>query len=114
MFALPIEERWTKLRPRGLTADWEVRPGSAWAYAVPAGATLERVERPVGDTPFSRRDPAVLLRTRARPVPGWSTSDGAADPVPAAPVAKGAEETIMLMPYATAKLRITAFPTLSA
>jgi DUF1680 family protein len=68
VFALPIEEKWTKLRQRGLTADWEVKPVGDWAYAVAPDAPLERLERPIGPVPFSRRQPPVVLVTQAQPV----------------------------------------------
>jgi hypothetical protein len=42
---------------------------------------------------------------------GWRAVDGVADPVPASPVsANSKEETLTLIPYGAAKLRITAFP----
>lgn len=112
VFALPIQERWNKLQQRGLSADWEVQPESQWAYAVAPGTPLKRVERPVGSVPFSRRDPPVVLVAQGRPVADWSVTDGAADPVPAAPEAVGPPERLVLMPYAAPKLRLTSFATL--
>lgn len=111
VFALPIEERWSKLRQRGLTADWEVRPAGTWAYAAMRSSPIERVERPVGPVPFSRRDPPVVLVTSLRPVGNWSMTDGAADPVPTQPIIAGAAKRLALLPYGAAKLRVTAFPT---
>jgi uncharacterized protein len=110
VFALPIEEKWTKVRQRGLTADWEIRPASRWAFGVRSDAPLERVERSVGPVPFSRRSPAVLLTTRAVPIDGWAIADGAASPPPATAKPAGAARTLVLMPYGAPKLRITAFP----
>jgi hypothetical protein len=111
VFALPVEERWSKLRQRGLTADWEVRPAGDWAYAVAPGASLERIERPVGPIPFARRAPPVVLVTQAQPVANWGMTDGAADPVPRTPEVSGAPRRVLLMPYAAPKLRVTALPT---
>ncbi len=110
LFALPIEEKWTKVRQRGLTADWEIRPASRWAFAVTPDAPLERVERSVGPVPFSRRSPAVLLTTRAVPIDGWTIADGAAAPPPTAAQPSGAGRKLVLMPYGAPKLRISAFP----
>lgn len=68
-------------------------------------------ESEVGAAPFSRRDAPVRLRAKARKVNEWRAVDGAADPLPEGPVASAEpEETIELIPYAAAKLRITAFP----
>jgi hypothetical protein len=45
---------------------------------------------------------------------GLRAEDGVADPVPGSPVTSNErEETIKLIPYAAAKLRITAFPQLT-
>jgi hypothetical protein len=111
VFALPIDERWNKLKQRGLTADWEILPAGAWAYAAKPGTSLQRVERPVGPVPFSRRDPPVVLVSQLRPVTNWGSTDGAADPVPAVPMMKGSAKRVTLMPYGAPKLRVTAFPT---
>ena len=44
-------------------------------------------------------------------VPEWRAEDGATNPLPQSPVISDQpEETITLIPYAAAKLRITAFP----
>ncbi len=65
----------------------------------------------VGDGPFTRRHAPVRLTVKARKLDQWRAEDGVADPLPQSPVASDqAEETITLIPYAAAKLRITAFP----
>ncbi len=113
IFCLPIEERRSKLRHRGLTADWEVFPESPWRYGVNRGAQTTRVQRAVGPVPFSRRDPPVLLVLEGQAVAEWPVVDGAAAPVPASPrkAAASSPATLVLMPYAAPKLRVTAFPT---
>jgi hypothetical protein len=48
---------------------------------------------------------------KARKLNEWRAEDGVANPLPQSPIASDQpEETIMLIPYAAAKLRITAFP----
>jgi uncharacterized protein len=60
---------------------------------------------------FSRQSPPVTLEVRARKLPAWQADDGAANPLPLSPVAADQpEETLTLIPYAAAKLRVTAFP----
>ena len=50
---------------------------------------------------------------KARKFPAWRSEEGAANPLPVSPVSTDKpEETIPLVPYAAAKLRITAFPQL--
>ncbi len=120
VFSYGIGQDWLKLRDRGMTADWQVYPTTPWNYALqlppanPASAIQESVNE-VGQTPFSLKTPPVTLSVPARKVSAWRAEDGVASPVPQSPVkADGPPETITLVPYAAAKLRITAFPAASS
>ena len=63
------------------------------------------------DSPFSRHNPPVTLDVKARKLPAWQADDGAANPLPQSPVASDQPlESLTLIPYAAAKLRISAFP----
>jgi hypothetical protein len=111
-----VGENWVKLRTRGMTADWQVFPTTAWNYALnvdpdsPA-KSIAITETEVGEGPFTSRNAPVRLTVKARQISQWRAEDGAADPLPQSPVASDQpEETITLIPYAAAKLRITAFP----
>ncbi|MGA7342553.1 MAG: beta-L-arabinofuranosidase domain-containing protein [Terracidiphilus sp.] len=116
VFSYGIGESWVKLRDRGMTADWQVFPTDQWNYAlnVDADAAAKNIaveEKEVGAMPFARRSAPVRLSVKARRLNQWRSEDGAADPPPQSPVASDQpEETIALIPYAAAKLRITAFP----
>jgi uncharacterized protein len=115
VFSYPIKESWVKLRERGMTADWQVFPASQWNYALSGTPEeIEPHERPVGPSPFSLKDPPVQLQVKARKLIGWRSLDGVAAEPPRSPVHSGEpDEKITLVPYAAAKLRITAFPQLS-
>lgn len=123
VFALPIGEDWrpaTGLKHPAIAPakDWEVHPTTPWAYALAADpaslAAIEVRERPVGPVPFSTKDAPVTLLAHARPLPDWTIVDGSAGPPPKSPVTSPASlEPITLIPYAAAKLRITAFPALA-
>ena len=113
LFALPIGEAWVKLRPRGLTADWQVYPTTAWNYGLVVDQPVTRNEQPVGPVPFSKLQTPVTLRVAGRIVPQWKAEEGAADPVPPSPIDEAgadSQQWLTLVPYAAAKLRITSFP----
>jgi len=119
VFSFPIGQSWVKLRDRGMTADWQVFPSSQWNYALgPAAQSLEKIhveESPVGESPFALAETPVKLQVEARKLPSWLAVDGVADPVPQSPVSSSEPtEKITLVPYAAAKLRITAFPELNS
>ncbi len=135
VFSYAIGEDWVKLRNQGMTADWQVFPTTSWNYALafdpanpaasvkvdetPGAPSLAQPYRAKGgmdesraiDSPFSRHNPPVTLEVKARKLPAWQADDGAANPLPQSPVASDQPlESLTLIPYAAAKLRITAFP----
>ncbi|MBV9622562.1 MAG: glycoside hydrolase family 127 protein [Acidobacteria bacterium] len=117
VFSYPIGEGWLKLRDQRMTADWQVFPRTQWNYAVAlsaknAAAAVAVEELAVGEKPFAKPAP-VVLTVKARKLNSWRSEDGAALPIPQSPVSSDEqEESIQLIPYAAAKLRITAFPQL--
>lgn len=113
VFSLDIAQDWLKLRDRGPASDWQVYPASPWNYGLNPATVSPRVEeRPLPDSsPFTAANAPVRLEVEARLVPGWRAQDGTADPVPPEPAeAAGPAQVCRLVPYAAAKLRITAFP----
>lgn len=118
VFSYGIGEDWLKLRDRGMTADWQVYPTTPWNYALAVdpeniAQEVSVTESAVGGKPFTAKDAPVTLHVNARRLPTWLGVDGAADPVPQSPVSSDQmEESLALIPYAAAKLRITAFPQL--
>ena len=120
VFSYGIGEDWVKLRDRGLgSADWQVFPTTPWNYALKVNTSapedgIEVIESEVGESPFSRMHAPVRLKVKGRKLPQWRADDGAANPLPQSPVSsQEKEETITLIPYAAAKLRVTAFAQLS-
>jgi len=119
VFSLAVGEDWVKLQQHGeKSADWQVFPTQDWNYALAVDPAhpekdLTVTETPIGAVPFSARDTGVRIAARGRQIPSWVADDGAANPLPESPVASDSpEERLTLLPYAAAKLRITAFPVL--
>jgi len=120
VFSYGIGESWVKLADRGLTADWQVFPTTPWNYAIAvspedAAHSVSVTEAPLSQRPFTAKPAPVELRVKARKLPSWRAEDGAANSVPPSPVSSNqSEESIALVPYAAAKLRVTAFPQLQS
>ncbi len=119
VFSYSPGETWVKLRDRPPTADWQVFPQRTWNYAMRVDETsapkLKVMERPVPARPFAAEGTPVRIEVEAKLLNGWRSADGVAGPVPVGLQESGeAEETLTLVPYAAAKLRITAFPQLGA
>jgi hypothetical protein len=109
-------QSWHELKSFGPSKDWEVFPSSPWNYALalendnPA-ASIKIREKPLGAQPFSSEGAPVELTVKARRLLSWQIVDDSAGPLPVSPVTtRQGEETITLIPYGAAKLRITAFP----
>jgi hypothetical protein len=115
VFSYDPGESWVKLRDRGMTADWQVFPRGAWNYGLAlderSAGGVEVEESEVGARPFAGARTAVNLRVKARRLDGWRSEDGvAAAPPSGVQRSSNADETLELIPYAAAKLRVTAFP----
>ena len=118
VYSLDLQGSWLKLRDRGLTADWQVFPTRAWNYALAVNeatvSQLQVTEHPIGARPFAASDSGVQMHVRGRRVDHWLSEDGVAKPIPHSPVqSTDQEETLVLIPYGAARLRITAFPQLA-
>lgn len=116
IYSLKIGESWREQKQFGPSKDWELFPTTPWNYALVldpsnAGAAFEAHERAVPQQPYQAAEAPVYLTVKARRLPEWQMQNDSAGPVPESPVAsKQPEETVTLVPYGAAKLRITAFP----
>ena len=116
VFSLRIGEEWRRIRDKAPAADWEVYPTTPWNYALAAdpksaASSFKVVEKPLGDKLFTPAGAPVEILARARRLPEWRMQQGSAAAPPQSPVRSSEPlETVTLIPYGSAKLRITAFP----
>jgi DUF1680 family protein len=103
VYSLKIGSSWHKLAEHGPAADWEVNPTTPWNYALLESGKIDIVQTPQGPE----------LQVQGRRLPQWTIENGSAGTLPQSPVASSEPlETLTLIPYGRAKLRITAFPVL--
>jgi hypothetical protein len=121
VFALPIGEEWRKVTDgmkhpaSGPAADWAIYPTTPWNYGLllepgpQKGTNVD--EKPLGETPFSATSPAVAIHVTGRKVPEWQLEEGSAGTLPQSPVISAEpDESLTLVPYGSARLRVTVFP----
>jgi hypothetical protein len=116
LFSLAVSGEWTKVRDRGPASDWAVKPTGPWNYSLeidPAKAVDGvRVEhRPAETHVFTAALAPVAMHVKGHRLAEWTEVNGSAAPPPQGPVSSNAPaEELKLVPYAAAKLRVTAFP----
>lgn len=113
VFSLPLDGQWKALKKYAeKSADWQITSAADWNYAVEIGDCGAKVqEHSLSAAPFDVENPPVSLSIRARRDHRWIAIENSAGPVPDSPVASPDPlQTLTLVPYGAAKLRITAFP----
>ena len=112
--ALRIAENWIEVGGAPGLGEWEVLPRSSWNFGlVDVDDTSDWVveRRTPGPVPFALDASPVTLTTRGAHVNGWELEGAQAGPVPFGPVRDvGPVMQITLVPYGSARLRITEFP----
>jgi hypothetical protein len=119
VYSLALGETWSKLKQVGPAVDWEVFPTTPWNYALAVdlanpAASITVEEHPITKQPFDVEAAPVVLQAKGRRLTSWEIEESSAGTLPVSPVSsKQPEESLRLVPYGAAKLRITAFPYLA-
>jgi len=115
------------------SVDWEIDPKSSWNYGLVINKTyltrgINITDNPPGKYPFADKgdmvwspdssryvpwtqDAPVVISARGMKIPEWTLKDNSADVPPLSPVKpEGDVESVTLVPYGCARLRITEFP----
>lgn len=113
VFALPLAGEWTELEKYAQkSADWQVTNSQPWNYALQIGqCDSQLLEHSLSTVPFNVKQPPVSIRVHGRRLPAWTEKENSAGPLPVSPVISNEPlESLTLVPYGAAKVRITAFP----
>ncbi len=115
------------------SVDWEINTESNWNFGlmIDRGNVTRGVyvtENSIGEYPFAdkgdmiwsedssayytwEKDPPVVIKTRGIKIPDWTIKNNSADIPPVSPVTPAGDPLLLeLVPYGSAKLRITEFP----
>ena len=116
-FALKIGEKWTRYGNNPKWPEFEVFPTTPWNYGLVADSKfeLQRKPGPLAAQPFTPDAAPIQILAKARKIPLWKQdATGLITPLQPSPI-KSAEsvETVTLIPMGCARLRISAFPTVS-
>ncbi|HVZ81087.1 MAG TPA: hypothetical protein VHE12_09900 [bacterium] len=124
VYSLGLPEVWKQARPFPFQTkdkkrfDYFVLPQTAWNYALQLDTehpekSLEIQVTALSGDPFTLSDVPIHVRARGRKLPDWAFAQGAALPPPQSPVASTEPlEDLVLVPYGSARLRVTEFPLL--
>lgn len=117
-FSLKIGEKYVRSGGTDAWPAWEIYPTAAWNYGLAGDASSMKVTKlpfPKDQQPFDANKAPIRISAKARQIPEWKEDYhglvGLLQPSPAyttKPV-----ETVTLIPMGAARLRISAFPTVS-
>ncbi|MGB7294554.1 MAG: beta-L-arabinofuranosidase domain-containing protein [Candidatus Aminicenantales bacterium] len=116
-FSLKIGEEWKRYGGTDEWPAWEVLPTTPWNYGLvfdpahPEKSIALADRKAPSYQPFAPEAAPVVLRAKARLIPGWKSERRMAGKLPPGPVHSSEPVTeVVLIPMGCARLRISSYP----
>ena len=116
LYSVAIRERWERIEYTRADVerkfpycDYELYPESEWNYGFAEEAAFTVRENPLGEYPFASDRPPVEIMAMLAPV-DWPEEYGVAAVEPRSRKALGAARAVKMIPYGSARLRMTEMP----
>jgi hypothetical protein len=116
-FSLKIGEEWKRYGGTDVWPACEILPTTPWNYGLvldpdnPEATIILACQKPPAEQPFTPEAAPVILKARAKRLPGWKAEGRMVGKIPPGPVVSAEPETeVMLIPMGCARLRIASFP----
>ena len=119
-YSLKIGEQWVKSGGTDEWPEYDVLPTTPWNYGLVLNekdptSSFTVIEKPLrAAQPFTLEDAPVELHAKGKRIPNWVETKGFVGRLPESPLNSNEPvEHITLVPMGCARLRISAFPTVS-
>jgi DUF1680 family protein len=115
IYSLAIGTEWSHLRGEAPHNDFTLHATTPWSYALLPDFlnSLHFEKAELTGNPYDPATPGMRASVKGRLLPDWGIERNAAAPPPVSPVTSSEAITeLCLIPYGTAKLRVTEFPVL--
>lgn len=110
VFALPLGERWVKVRGITPSADYELSPQKSWQWGMLENTAFEVEHQKLTLQPFNSDSPPIIVKASGAMVENWPEENLSAGKIPKPQLTKRELKELELIPYGAAKLRIAQFP----
>jgi uncharacterized protein len=112
VYVLPIGEHWICVQERERFHDWEVYPTTAWRYGLVENTVIDVVTQDISYQPYKTENAPIKILMKGQLLSNWymENNSAAEPPLNPRPYPHSKVETIELVPYGCARLRIGEFP----